>query len=228
MQTYEKAVISLDLVFKLEVNGGGGESREQKGRAEATIVDPSGLAVTSLSTLERKGTAIAGGRPVPVVGTVQEAKYHLADGTEIPARIVLKDEDTDLAFLAPLKPLDAETKAKITTISMSDAAAAPELLDPTIIIKRADDAHDYIPMLDLGFISGFLSKPRSCYTTNKMTNGIAVFDKQGKVLGVFVVLMEKIPVLLPAADVAKLVPQALDEAKKPAAEEKSSAEEKKE
>ena len=43
---------------------------------------------------------------------VQEVKYRLTDGTEVPARIVLKDEDLDLAFLAPLKPL-TRTQAKI-------------------------------------------------------------------------------------------------------------------
>jgi hypothetical protein len=224
LQNYEKAVVSLDLVFKIEVKGGGGEAREQKGHGQATIVDPSGLAVASLTAINPKQNRNTGHGVVQLVGTVQEAKYHLADGTEIPARVVLKDEDTDLAFLAPLKPLDAETKAKITVIAMSDAATAPEVLDPTILIRRGGDAQDYVPMLDLGRISAILSKPRTCYNTTKMLTGSPAFDKQGKVFGVFVTLMEKLPVLLPATDVAKLVPQALEEAKKPAADEKKEAE----
>jgi hypothetical protein len=236
LQTYEKAVIFVDLVLKSEAKGLGGQlppqllqqlgRQMQKGTAEATIVDPSGLAVTAWSALNPKQNGSLGGAiPIQLVGQMQTAKYHLADGTEIPVRVVLKDEDTDVAFLAPLKPLDAETKAKLATIPLSDAAAAPELLDSTILIKRGGPAHDYVPMLELGLISGILSKPKSCYESDNMLNGAVAFDKQGKVLGLFVAIQENLPGLLPAADVAKMLPQALEEAKKPA-QEKADAEEK--
>jgi hypothetical protein len=228
LQTYEKAVVVVDAVFKLEIkgaSGGGMEGREQKGEFNVTIVDPSGLAVTALTSASPKRNVNAGGHVLQVVGQLQEAKYHLPDGTEIPARVVLKDEDLDLAFLAPLKPLDEQTKAKITAISMSDAAPAPELLDRTIVVKRGGEHQDYVPMLDTGLITAILSKPRNCYNTNRMAPGNPAFDKQGKVFGIFVMLRETLPVLLPAADVAKLVPQALEEAKKPAAEEKKEKEE---
>ena len=87
--------------------------QEQKTQCAAAIIDPSGLAVTSLTNLNpQKAMAKIrirrGGetQTLELDCQVQEVKYRLTDGTEVPARIVLKDEDLDLVFLAPQKPLD--------------------------------------------------------------------------------------------------------------------------
>ena len=94
---------------------------------------------------------------------VQEVKYRLADGTEVPARVVLKDEDLDLAFVAPQKPLDEATRAKIAVLPLDDAATQVEALDNTILINRTTDDFNYIPTLDLGSVSAVVSNPRTCY-----------------------------------------------------------------
>ena len=65
---------------------------------------------------------------------MQEVKYRLSDGTEVPARLVLKDEDLDLAFLAPLKPLDKATEAKMAFVPLSDSIAPAR-------VARFDDPH---------------------------------------------------------------------------------------
>ena len=134
LQTYDKAVISVAAVLKIEM---GGSEQERKTQCVASIIDPCGLAVTSLTNLNPQSLlklrfGRAGGAAMPDFDCqVQEVKYRLTDGTEVPARIVLKDEELDLAFLAPLKPLDEQTQAKIAAIPVSDAAVQVDILDAT-------------------------------------------------------------------------------------------------
>jgi hypothetical protein len=226
VKTYEKAVVSVATVVKQQA-GSGGQEREAKGYCQATIIDPSGMAVTSLTAIQPKGRAMIGGRGiVEVTSEVQEAKYHLQDGTEIPVRIVLKDEDLDLAFLVPLKPLDEGTKKKIAAVPMGDAATNLELLDSVIVLKRGGNAQDYVPMVALTRVVALLSKPRTCYITEITTHGSPAFGQDGKPLGLLVRLSGQLDVLLPSAEVAKLVDQAKEEAKKPAEEKEEKADKK--
>jgi len=240
LQTYDKAVISLNAVLKFEAKGVElpGLDQEQKTQCAAVVIDPSGLAVTSLTNLNPqkalgKIRINRGGAPMTLEldCQIQEVKYRLTDGTEVPARVVLKDDDLDVAFLTPQKPLDAATQAKMAAISLADAAAAPKMLDPTILIGRTDESMNFIPMLNMGRVVAIVSKPRTCYMTNQGTLGGPVFDGQGKLLGLVCRCVRPesesgaakpmtVPLILPAADVAKLVPQAVKEAAKADAGEK--------
>ena len=91
LQNYEKAVITLSAVVKLEIKGqdmGGAGEHEIKTQCVAAIIDPSGLAVTSLTNLSPQssmGRIRYGGRNVEIDSQVEEVKYRLSDGTEVPA-----------------------------------------------------------------------------------------------------------------------------------------------
>jgi S1-C subfamily serine protease len=241
LQTYDKAIISLHAVLKFEAKGIDlpGLDQERKTQCTAAIISPNGLAVTSLTNLNPqkalgKIRINRGGVPTTLEldCQIQEVKYRLFDGTEIPAQVVLKDDDLDVAFLAAQKPLDAATQAKLSVISLADAAPAAEILDATIHIGRADESMNYIPTLNLGRIIALVTKPRACYMVNQGTLGAPVFDRHGKILGLICCCVRpeteegaakpmNIPFMLPAADVAKLVPQAEKAAKKAAAEKKA-------
>ena len=139
LKAYDKAIISVSAVVKIEM-GTASNAREQKMHCMAAIIDPGGMAVTSLMNVDpqslfrlRLGRS---GRQMEFECRVQSMKYRLADGTEVPARIVLKDEDLDLAFLAPLKPLDKPTLAKIAAIPLDNAAGRVDVLEPTILLDR--------------------------------------------------------------------------------------------
>jgi hypothetical protein len=237
LKTYDKAVITLAAVIKIEAKGGeiAGLDQEHKNQCVATLIDPSGLAVTSLTTLSPKMRYNRGGGQVlELECQVQEVKYRLTDGTEVPARVVLKDEDLDLAFLAPLKPLDKATEGKMAFIPMGDATAQPEVLDATIYIGRTGEDLNYIPTLNLGRIVSIVSTPRTCYLSNMGGLGVPVFDQHGKAMGMICRCVKAeggegnsmtrstliSQLILPIADIAKLVPQAKDEMKKPAEDEK--------
>jgi hypothetical protein len=247
LQSYDKALISLSAVLKLEAKGIEGMSQEQKTQCAATIIDPSGLAVTSLTNLNpqnaipkmriRRGNEM---QTLELDCQVQEVKYRLNDGTEVPAHIVLKDEDLDLVFLAPLKALDAQTQAKIAVLSLENAASKADMLDSTILINRSSEDLNYVPMINLGRIAAVLSQPRTCYLSNMGTIGTPVFDQQGKVIGIICrcikveggegdsmrtasAIAATSRLILPAADVVKLMPQAKEEMKKSAETEKKPA-----
>lgn len=248
LQTYEKALISLSAVLNIEAKGFASSEHEQKTQCAAAIVDPVGLAVTSLVNLNPPSAIPkirlnrgSGSQTVEFDCQVREVKYRLADGTEVPARIVLKDEDLDLAFLAPQAPLSAETQAKIAAIPLDAAAAPVELLDATILLERLNQDLDYIPTLNLGKIAAILSKPRTCYLSTGGTLGMPVFNREGKIVGILcrcvkpegaetsmAELMTRLVgaqaassrLILPAAEVAKLIPQAKEEMKKTASPEK--------
>ena len=246
LQNYEKAVITLSAVVKLEIKGqdmGGAGEHEIKTQCVAAIIDPSGLAVTSLTNLSPQnsmGRIRYGGRSVEIDSQVEEVKYRLSDGTEVPARLVLKDDDLDLAFLAPLKPLDEPTRQKISVIPLGDGTAQAELLDPTIFICRATDSLNYVPILEVDKIVAVISTPRTCYLGNMTILGATVFDAQGKFMGIVARCIKAegndgmarlsssmiSRLILPAADVARLVPQAKDEVKKSAEAETKDAEKK--
>ena len=237
-KTYEKAIITLATVIKIEAKGAEipGLDQEHKTQCVAAIIDPSGLVVTSLTNLAPKIRLSRGGRSaIELECQVQEVKYRLTDGTEVPARIVLKDEDLDLAFLAPLKPLDKATKAKMSVLPLGDAKTAPDVLDPAIVIGRTGDELNYISTLNVGRIVAILSTPRTCYLGNMGGLGLPVFDRQGKVMGMICRCVKAeggdssvtskssaliSQLILPVADIVKLVPQAKDEVKKSAESEK--------
>ncbi len=80
-----------------------------------------------------------------------------------------------------------------------------------------------------------VSNPRTCYLINTGSLGVPVFDRQGKLMGVICQCIKPdkeeggsisagtpIHLVLPAADVAKLVPQAKEEMKKAADADKKS------
>ena len=262
LKTHEKAVISLSVIRKVEfkIMGIGGApdlDQELEVQCAAVIIDAGGLAVTSLTNLEggempKVPVSVGGGegKSLTFECHVQEVKYRLADGTELPARVVLKDEDLDLVFLSPQKPLDEQTRSKIAALPLGDAAPQAELLDVTIHLNRANGDLNYTPMLGLGRIVALLSKPRTCYVSDTAALGTPVFDRQGKILGIVCHCMKKGgdeeseaggmmgmmtrmglmrgtgpqhvagSLILPAAAVARLVPQAKEEIKKYADAEK--------
>jgi hypothetical protein len=229
LQTYDKAIITLAAVIKIEVKGSESSSQEQRTHCLATIIDPSGLAVAALTNLAPSMHISRGGRSFELNCQVQEVKYRLSDGTEVPARLVLKDEDLDLAFLAPLKPLDKATEGKMTFVPLSEATVQPEVLDSTILISRTSEDLNYIPTLILGRILSLVSTPRTCYLSSNGGLGVPVFNHQGKMLGIICRCVKAegsdgssairasgvlSQLILPVADIVKLVPQAKDEVKK--------------
>ncbi len=254
LASYEKAVISVTVTIKLSMQGEMAgmahlNEQEKKNEIAATLLDPSGLAVCSLTALDP--TSAMGNLKVNVGGQQQsfrikadisEAKYRLPDGTEVPARVVLKDEDLDLAFLAPEKPLEAADQAKISTLNLSESTREIQLLDQVIFVSRLGKHVGYESAVSLGRVSARLTKPRTEYIAGGSA-GQPAFTKEGKLLGIVLahrrgeqdidvmggmagLQRDMTVVIIPAADIVEAANQAKEEAKKPAKKKEAAAAEK--
>ena len=110
VKRWQAAIVNVRVVLKMRVSVGGREmqSMDESVETVGTVIDPAGLTVLSLGALN-PGAMM--NRLMGVVGSGQErmefgseptdVKLRLPDGRELTARIVLRDEDLDLAFLRP-------------------------------------------------------------------------------------------------------------------------------
>lgn len=191
--------------------------REQKVRSDATVIDKTGLVVLSLSAIDparlldgREANTPAGPMKMEATATVKELEIILADGTEVPATMVFKDADADLAFVRP--KADAP-EAKGLTFAAIDLAAGgrASVADPTVSVTRLDDVFNNEPALTMGQVSAVIERPRACYLTTNMVRSCPTYALDGTLLGIGAVRITKAQgqalVIVPAAEIGKLVAQ---------------------
>jgi S1-C subfamily serine protease len=214
VKTRGGAVVVVLATVRLRVNVGGTEQppADQPISANATVLDATGLAVMSLAaiqpdaTLERSLRGRAGGAGATVTSEISEMRMHLADGRELPAKVVLKDEDLDLAFIQPTGPAP-------TSMRFVDAPSMkPNLLDALVVLQRTTEATGWQTVASFGLVQLILDKPRTYYLGSFATLGSAIFDTTGKFAGVVVnrntgTRGVSSPALLPADDIREVAKQ---------------------
>lgn len=234
----QDAVITLKAVVKVTGSAGGNSIPQQEQRIEitGTVVDPSGLTVTSYTLVNPASIAKAqikrmlaqrGGGPsdVDINSEVSSAKLILADGTEIPAEVVLRDEDLDLAFFRPIaKPANPLTAVALTP------AGTPQMLDQVFMLNRLSNIAKRTVAVTYGRIDAVIQKPRLFYSVGAAVTGSPlggpVFTPDGNLVGITLIRKSAntedaevmtglssqaglMPVLLPASDLTDSIKQAL-------------------
>jgi S1-C subfamily serine protease len=228
---YSHAVVTVEAVQKMTATDRSSRARETKLDVTGTVVDASGLTVASLSTLDPMGIykKISGESKAEV--ELSEVKILLEDGTEIPAEIVLRDEDFDLAYIRP----KAKPAAPMTAIDLGKNGPA-QLLEPLVTLNRLKRVAGRAFSASVERISAVVQKPRTFYVpengASQTTLGSPAFTMNGDIVGIFVMravssqgganLSDCLSgIILPAADIEKNVTQALqaksEDAAKPAA-----------
>ncbi|MCX6922882.1 MAG: serine protease [Verrucomicrobia bacterium] len=200
--------------------------QESKVEALATIIDPSGLAVTMLSQVDpgrnvsgRSVRTAQGVVKVEASSTLKEVKVIMPDGTEIPAEIVMKDADLDLAFVR-IKASSKEAKGvAFQAVDLKDSAPGG-ILDEVVTISRMDEVLNRVPSVARGQINTITKKPHQFLRAGGAIGGCPTFLVNGKLLGITAarLVTGKSPwaVIIPAADVLEIAEQAKNV--KPAAE----------
>ncbi len=232
---WQEAIVNVRVVLKMRMSVGGREMQSMDDSVESvgTVIDPSGLTVLSLGSLnpgammnKLMGGASSGQERMEFGSEPTEVKIRLADGREIPAKIVLRDEDLDLAFIRPT----AKPDKPLVAIDLSDAAR-PALLQQVVILSRLGRVGGWTPSASLQNIGAIIEKPRTFFVAEAGSQtgmGIPAFTTSGKVVGVLTLRMVAggrpsmfagmsgteglgmLPVILPAADVLEIARQAME------------------
>ena len=223
----KEAIVTVQVVQKMTTSAGGrtSEPREAKQDLTGTVVDPSGLTVLALSAVDpsdlyKRMYPASSGYKLEI--EVSDVKILLDDGTEIPAEIVLRDKDLDLAFIRPkTKPAHPMAAVDLTK------SAAVQTLDQLITINRLGRAAGRAHAASVERVSAVVQKPRTFYIPDSTMTatglGSPAFALDGNIVGIFVmrtigssggVSMNNFrpdnatSVILPAEDIAKAAKQA--------------------
>ena len=241
LKRWQEAVVTVKIVNQLRmvVEGREVNKTENKSEAIATIIDPAGLAVLSLSMTDPTripnlfSEAQGPGEDTPkskYESSVPDLKIVLPNGKEVAARFVLRDKDLDLAFIRPtLKPAEP-----LPALDLAENAL-PGVLEPVFVVTRLGKAAGYAPSISMLRIQSIMKKPRTFFlpdfTADESGLGAPVFTADGKVIGILLLrifvppgggggnilggasAMGIIPAILPAADVAEIAKQATKEVK---------------
>jgi hypothetical protein len=213
VQRYADTIIGVELVVTLKVSIGDRAMppREQKREVNGTVIAATGLTVISLGEIDPRAAAGLAAQPNLRMEDpdFKEVKLRLADGTEIPARIVMKDADLDLAFVAPLPDIAAGRKFSFVNC---DETAQPVVLGTYFDVSRTPKLQQRVPLVRDINVIGMIEKPRRFILATGYTPGCPVFDAAGRILGINVRYIaggqQAGFVILPAADVAEIAKQA--------------------
>jgi S1-C subfamily serine protease len=233
VKRWHPAIVNVRVVLKMRMSVGGREMQSMDETVESvgTVIDPRGLTVMSLSALNpgsmmnKLMSGSGSGQDRMEFGSEPtDVKIRLSDGRELPSRVVLRDEDLDLAFLRPVE----RPAAPLVAIDLADEAR-PAILDPVVVLSRLGRVGGWAPSAALQTIGALIEKPRTFYVIDTGATagmGTPAFTTSGKVVGVLTMRSVQagragmfsmmsgteglglLPVILPAADVREIAQQA--------------------
>lgn len=221
---WKTAVVTVQMVLKLAGDSGADSSaQEMKVEATGSVIDPSGLVAVALSATDPM-QAMSSGEGGESSNEIKDTKIILADGQEIPAGIVLRDKELDLAFIKPndkpAKPLDAMDLSK---------AAKVEMMDQILCLYRLGTVASRSLAGCLDRVQAVIEKPRTFYAPGIQVMiaslGSPVFAMDGSPVGILTLrsvpggtdtygsgmsAMGMMYVVLPASEVLEASKQALE------------------
>lgn len=221
IKNYADSIAHIEGTFKVtaKIPGMGSQKHDSTIDTLATIVNSSGLVVTSYSMLDAvyltpsvEQMGQNGPMTIKLSGEIGEIRIRYADGTKVPAKVVLKDPEMDLAFLMPTEKISAQKG-----LDKAPSAEA-DIFEQIIALKQASALAKYQPTLQIGRIAGILKKPQKLYITEDFGAGLPVFSVGGKLLGISLTRgepqhytqqgePEAIPVVLPIKEVMSATKQ---------------------
>lgn len=211
------AVVLVMGTTKLRANQGGKDlpTQDQRIQVHGTVLDGSGLAVMSLTTLDPSELITAqaargrgAGAAITVTAETSDLRYRLADGKEVPVRVVLRDKELDLAFLRPVE------KPATAMAAIDVASARPAAIDPVIVLYRLPEFAEWQASTLFASVQAVIEKPRSLFALTGGVYGAPVFDTRGRFVGVVLRLKNEADpanapmVVLPANDIRDVAKQA--------------------
>jgi hypothetical protein len=187
MPQAQKAVVTIRMVVKEEIMDIG-EAGESTIETIGTVIDPDGLTVTDLSSIDPSFLAqlinVFDEPEMRIESKIKEVAIILEDGMVIAADVVLKDSDLGLAFIRP-----REASHKFDAVVLTNPGAQPQLLDSIFVIGRLSKFNNRASTLALDSIKAISKGPRSFYVGEKETLsflGCIAYTSNGEPLGIYV------------------------------------------
>ena len=232
VKKWQDAVVNVRVVLKVRMSMAGREmnSSDESVDTVGTVIDPSGLTVLSLSALnpgammnKLMSSAGTGQDQIGLTSEPTDVKIRMSDGREVAARIVLRDEDLDLAFLRPTVAPDKP----LTAVNLAEGGK-PSMLDEVVVLSRLGRVGGWTPSASLHNIGAVIEKPRTFYVLGGATGGTGTpaFLPNGRIVGLLTMRqvdpgrasmmsmmggtegLGLLAVILPAADVLEIASQA--------------------
>jgi len=226
VSAHEKAVVTVQMVVETKLSfEGQSEDEERKMTAVATVIQPGGLCVSSLTNIDPsmyESFMDMMGPKFDYSTNVVDVKIKLSDGSEIPADVVLRDRDLDLAFIKPKKAPDKPMAFVDLTKS-----AEPRILEDLIVLSRLGAVGGRSTAAAIEQVQSVVTKPRTFYViAGTLGCGGPAFATDGKVAGIVITRMSPrvqkpedgsdfpvITAVLPSVTVLKAAEQAAAPAK---------------
>ena len=184
----DSAVVTVRIVVETTTSyQGESEKEENKASATGTVVDPSGLVVTSLTAInprDRFSEMMESDEDFKMSTRAVDIKIRLADGTEIPSDVVLRDRDLDLAFIRPKKA----PEKPLAFLDVSSSASS-QMMDEVIVLYRLGQVGSRALAASVHRIAAVVTKPRLSYVLADGLSynlGYPTFSADGKPIGLLV------------------------------------------
>lgn len=177
---YGGSVVTLRMVLK---SAAGGASDQAQIEANGIVIDSSGLVATTNTAIDPASmyAGMMGGDSGGMATSVVSARIRLSSGEELPARVVLRDKDRNLAFMRPLK----RPSKPLTFVNFKGASTA-RVGDVVTVLGRLGKAGSRQSQALTQRVVSVVDKPRRLYVLEPYAYvylGNVVFNEAGKPLG---------------------------------------------
>ena len=209
---YKPSLVTLSLIVK--ISSGGYEDQSEM-EAEGVLLDSSGLVVTTNNAVDPMAAYADDSRGASLSSRVTSVKILTASGAELPAKVVLRDKDLNLAFIRPLQ----KPNVKLSGVPLKNGGVA-QLGEPIYLLGRLGKTGNRSLEAKCERVVSVLEKPRRLYALdpyNAIYVGNIAFNEKGQPLGILTLRFpigkarnndSTVPVVVPARDVLELARQA--------------------